>query len=156
MYKRQVQEREQQTLNDILPAQQQAVKKAQQEYDDAKQQSAPLEAQKQRLDLLGEQLAEAKGKAAELNAAESGALSKVTLTESGLESSRRTLSSSKQEMCIRDSSGAASDSGSSSSGTVPATGANGVFAVSAVLFLIAAAIAVLCVTMHRRKEEENN
>lgn len=93
-----VQEREQQTLNDILPAQQQAAKKAQQEYDDAKQQSAPLEAQKQRLDLLGEQLAEAKGKAAELNAAESGALSKVTLTESGLESSRRTLSSSKQEL----------------------------------------------------------
>ena len=82
----------------FLPARQQAAKKAQQEYDDAKQQSAPLEAQKQRLDLLGEQLAEAKGKAAELNAAESGALSKVTLTESGLESSRRTLSSSKQEL----------------------------------------------------------
>ncbi|MGI6261910.1 MAG: FtsX-like permease family protein [Acutalibacteraceae bacterium] len=92
------QQQTQQTLTGILPAQQQAVKNAQQEYDDAKRQSAPLKSERQQLDLLGEQLAEAKSRAAELNAAEKGALSQVTLTESGLESSRRTLLTSKQEL----------------------------------------------------------
>lgn len=95
---RSAQQQTQQALAALLPAQQQAVGEAQREYDEAKRQNAPSESEQEQLDRLGERLAEAKTTAAALDAKREGALSKVTLTETALETARQTLKTSGQEL----------------------------------------------------------